>query len=57
MKLLFIAQLALSLKYRKFAQKIINIYNPNKKALNKIKLFKKYNKKNFQLKEEDKVYL
>ena len=57
MELLSIAQLTLSLEHRRPVQKVINIYNPNKKALNKIELFKKHNKKDPQLKEKNKIYL
>ena len=56
-KLLFIAQLTLSLKYKRLIWKIININSPNEKILGKIELFKKYNKKDLQLKKKDKVYL
>ena len=57
MKLLFIAQLTFSSKHKRPAQKVINIYSLSKKALDKIKLFKKHNKKDLQLKKENKVYL
>ena len=57
MELLFIAQLALSSEHKRPARKIINIYSLSKKALDKIKSFKKYNKKDPQLKKGDKVYL
>ena len=40
------AQFALFLKHKRLIQKIINTNNLNKKALDKIKLFKKHKKKN-----------
>ena len=56
-KVIIYYTISIFLKYKKPMQKIINTNNLNKKALNKIKLFKKYKKKNFQFKEGDKVYL
>ena len=56
-KLLFIIQLTFFLKYKRLAQEIVNTNNLSKKTLNKIKLFKKYEKKDFQFKEGDKIYL
>ena len=46
-KLLSITQLVLFLKYRKLIKKFINIDSLNKKALDKIELFKKHKKKIF----------
>ena len=47
----------LFLEHRKPIQKVINIYNLNKKALNKIELLKKHKKKDSQFKEKNKIYL
>ena len=46
-ELLSIIQLAFFLEHKRPMQKIVNINSLNKRALNKIKLFKKHNKKNF----------